>query len=81
MLQYMSTEVSKFDILEFQNTVGANAVQMGDLLRRFTGELLARMYSEDPEWTPIEFNPSGSANSTGAVTFDFTDQSTLGRKT
>ncbi len=52
---------------------------MADLLRRFTGELLARMYSLGQEWAPIAFAAVGPANANGHVPLDFVDDVPLGK--
>lgn len=79
MLQYASGDIAQFDVMAFQNEVGADAFQLALLLRRFTGELLARMYSNDPEWPPIEYKQVGEPSANGAIPFDFAARLPLGR--
>jgi len=80
LLQYTSRDISQLDVIGFQKEVGSDAFQIADLLRRFTGELIARMYSDDPEWEPIEYQQVGEPNVDGAIPFDFADQEPLGRR-
>jgi hypothetical protein len=79
LIEYMSGDIAKFQIAQFEKDVGSDAFQMSDLLRRYTGELLARMFSDDNEWSPINYGQSGEARPDGALPFDFMDKPPLGR--
>lgn len=80
LLQYTSRDISQLDVMGFQKEVGFDAFQMADLLRRFTGELLARMYSDDPEWESIEYKQVGEPSADGTIPFDFADRQPIGRR-
>jgi hypothetical protein len=78
MLLYGTRNPSEFDIVAFDRNEGAGGFSVADLLRRFTGELLARMYSLDQEWAPIVFAAVGPPNTDGHVPLNFVDDVPLG---
>lgn len=79
MLQYSAGDFNQFDMAQFQETVGSDAFDIANALRRATGELLTRMYSEDDEWQPFTFREVEVDAATGRVGFDFFDDPPLGR--
>lgn len=80
MLEYSAADYEKLDLEQFQNGVGAEAVEMANLLRRVTAEMLARMYSDAPEWTPFRFAVSEGPNEDGLMSAVFDDDPPLGTK-
>jgi hypothetical protein len=80
LLQYCGSDVTKFDPAQFERDVGDETLGVADRLRRFTGELLARMYGEEPEWLPIEYGQVGPPNAAGLVPHDFIDSVPLGKR-
>lgn len=81
MLQYSARDWTKLDLPAFENEVGANAFEISNALRRVTADLLARMYSDAPEWIPFQFaQRTTTPDSTGRIAFDFADDPPLGTK-
>jgi hypothetical protein len=78
MLEYGCRNLADINIETFEKREGANGFAMADLLRRYTGEILARMYSVEPEWTPIVFAPVGPPTADGHVPMDFAENKPLG---
>lgn len=75
LLEYAAGDFTKFDLGAFQTSVGSNAFDAANLLRRITGELLARLYADDPEWLPFEFvRRSDVEGMDGRIAMDFADQ-------
>lgn len=81
MLLYGTRHTSKFDLATFEKEAGSDGFAMADLLRRLTGELLARMYSLDSEWAPVKFTVTGPPRSDGHIPLDFVDDTPLGTPT
>lgn len=80
MLEYGCRNPAHISLEEFERHVGADGFGMADLLRRYTGELLARMYATDPEWSPITFAPAGPPLADGHIPMDFADKAPLGTR-
>lgn len=80
MLEYSAEDFAKVDVEQFQKGVGADAADMANLLRRVTAEVLARMYSDAPEWLPFQFAISDTPNEDGLIAAVFLDDPPLGTK-
>lgn len=80
MLKYGAGAYSMFSLESFQSQVGSEAFQFSNLLRRVTGEMLARMYSDDPEWVPLQFRRLVDESGAKLAAFDFVDDPPLGRR-
>lgn len=76
MLEYCARDFATLDLDEFERTSGSEAFSVADLLRRVTGDLLARMYASGPEWAPLHFEQVSQAGS--RVGFNFADDPPLG---
>jgi hypothetical protein len=79
MLEYGCRNPAEINIQAFEQQEGRDGFAMADLLRRYTGEVLARMYSDDAEWAPIIFAPIGPPSPDGHIPLDFADETPLGR--
>jgi len=78
LLRYITAcDWSKIDVEELQREGGGEAFEMGDILRRVTADLLARMYSDEHEWIPFRFEGKPE-DGDGRVAFDFVDDPPLG---
>ena len=73
MLQYCDSNWSSAD-LTFQGAVGSDAFDISNLLRRLTGEMLARMYADEREWLPFEFVQVVQDAESGRVGSMFADE-------
>ena len=80
MLAYASGDWAKFDLTEFQNTVGSESSQISNVLRRVTAEMLARMYADEHEWLPFQFVRLPQADADGLQAFAFADDSAVKKK-
>lgn len=70
MLTYATRDVAAYDLVDFQNHSGALAFEFANILRRVSAELIARMYADEPEWSPLKFEWKNVGDAEG---FDFAD--------
>jgi hypothetical protein len=80
LLNYVASGWAEVNLTSFQEAGGSEAFEMSNVFRRITGDLLARMYSDEHEWLPFQFERQPEKDANGLEAVDFVDDPPLGTK-